>query len=58
VTCAACPAAAQPNLGAALLTALSGQTEEAIAAFEAYNACSPGFGLADLVIAFTRMGQR
>jgi hypothetical protein len=30
---------------------LSGQIDEAIAAFEAYNARSPGFGLVDLVIA-------
>jgi adenylate cyclase len=36
---------------------LSGQIEEAIAAFEAYNARSPGFGLADLVIAYQENGQ-
>ena len=36
---------------------LSGQIEEAIAAFEAYNARSPGFGLADLVIAYHENGQ-
>jgi adenylate cyclase len=36
---------------------LSGQIEEAIAAFEAYNARSPGFGLADLVIAYDENGQ-
>ena len=36
---------------------LSGQIEEAIAAFEAYNARSPGFGLADLVIAYRENGQ-
>jgi adenylate cyclase len=36
---------------------LSGQIEEAIVAFEAYNARSPGFGLADLVIAYHENGQ-
>src|SRR4249920_1241949 len=36
---------------------LSGQIEEAIAAFEAYSARSPGFGLADLVIAYHENGQ-
>ena len=36
---------------------LSGQIKEAIAAFEAYNARSPGFGLADLVIAYHENGQ-
>ena len=36
---------------------LSGQIEEAIAAFEAYNARSPGFGLADLVIAYQENSQ-
>ena len=36
---------------------LSGQIDEAIAAFEAYNARSPGFGLVDLVIAYQENGQ-
>jgi len=36
---------------------LSGQIDEAIAAFEAYNARSPGFGLVDLVIAYQESGQ-
>ena len=36
---------------------LSGQIEEAIAAFEAYNARNPGFGLVDLVIAYQENGQ-
>ena len=36
---------------------LSGHFAEAIAAFEAYNARSPGFGLADLVIAYREIGQ-
>jgi adenylate cyclase len=36
---------------------LSGQLEGAIAAFEAYNARSPGFGLADLVITYQENGQ-
>ena len=36
---------------------LSGQINEAIAAFEAYNARSPGFGLVDLVIAYQENGQ-
>ena len=36
---------------------LSGQIDEAIAAFEAYNARSPGFGLVDLVIAYLENGQ-
>ena len=36
---------------------LSGQIDEAIAAFEAYNARSPGFGLVDLVIAYQQNGQ-
>ena len=41
----------------AMLTACQGRIEEAIAAFEAYNARSPGFGLADLVIAYHENGQ-
>jgi adenylate cyclase len=36
---------------------LSGRLEYAIAAFEAYNARSPGFGLADLVITYQENGQ-
>ena len=36
---------------------LSGRLDEAIAAFEAYNARSPGFGLVDLVIAYRENGQ-
>jgi adenylate cyclase len=36
---------------------LSGQLDEAIAAFEAYHARSPGFGLVDLVIAYQEKGQ-
>jgi adenylate cyclase len=36
---------------------LSGQIDEAIAAFEAYNARNPGFGLVDLVIAYQESGQ-
>jgi adenylate cyclase len=36
---------------------LSGQIDEAIAAFEAYNVRSPGFGLVDLVIAYQENGQ-
>ena len=36
---------------------LSGQIDEAIAAFEAYNARSAGFGLVDLVIAYQENGQ-
>ena len=36
---------------------LSGQFNDAIAAFEAYNARSPGFGLTDLVITYHQNGQ-
>jgi len=36
---------------------LSGRIEEAIAAFKAYDARHPGFGLADLVIAYQQNGQ-
>jgi adenylate cyclase len=36
---------------------LSGHIDEAIAAFEAYNARNPGFGLVDLVIAYREKGQ-
>ena len=43
------------NLGNAYR--LSGQIGEAIAAFEAYNARGPGFGLVDLVIAYQENGQ-
>ena len=35
----------------------SGRTDEAIAAFEAYHARSPGFGLTDVVIAWQEKGQ-
>jgi adenylate cyclase len=36
---------------------LAGRTEDAIAAFKAYDARSPGFGLADLVIAYHQSGR-
>jgi adenylate cyclase len=36
---------------------LSGRIEEAIAAFRAFSARSPGFGLTDLVIAFQQTGR-
>jgi adenylate cyclase len=36
---------------------LSGRTQEAIAAFSAYEARTPGFGVADLVIAYQQSGQ-
>ncbi len=36
---------------------LSGRLEEAIAAFKAYNARHPGFGLADLVILYQETGR-
>ncbi len=36
---------------------LAGQTEEAIAAFKAFNARSPGFGLIDLVIIYQESGR-
>ena len=36
---------------------LSGRTEQAIAAFNAYHARSPGFGLTDIVIAYQETGQ-
>ncbi len=36
---------------------LSGRTEQAIAAFKAYHARSPGFGLTDIVIAYQETGQ-
>jgi adenylate cyclase len=36
---------------------LSGRTEEAIGAFTAYHARSPGFGLADIVIAYQQSGR-
>ena len=35
----------------------AGRTEQAIAAFEAYHARSPGFGLTDLVIIYQEMGR-
>jgi len=36
---------------------LSGRPEQAIAAFQAYHARNPGFGLTDLVIVFQQTGQ-
>jgi len=36
---------------------LSGQTEQAIAAFQAYHARNPGFGLTDMVIAYQQTGR-
>ena len=36
---------------------LSGRTEQAIAAFNAYHARNPGFGLIDIVIAYREIGQ-
>lgn len=36
---------------------LSGRTEQAIAAFQAYHARNPGFGLTDLVIAYQQTGR-
>ncbi|MGZ5872093.1 MAG: adenylate/guanylate cyclase domain-containing protein [Bradyrhizobium sp.] len=36
---------------------LSGRTEQAIAAFKAYHARSPGFGLTDMVIAYQQTGR-
>ena len=36
---------------------LSGRTEEAISAFKAFSARSPGFGLSDLVILYQRSGR-
>jgi adenylate cyclase len=36
---------------------LAGRTDEAIAAFEAYHARNPGFGLTDVVIAYQEKGQ-
>ncbi len=35
----------------------AGRTEQAIAAFQAYHARSPGFGLTDLVIIYQEMGR-
>jgi adenylate cyclase len=49
------PAAYLGNLGSAYR--LLGRTEEAIAAFKAYDARHPGFGLSDLVIAYQENGQ-
>ena len=52
-----------PNYPAVFLGTLgdayrqAGRTEEAIAAFEAYHARSPGFGLTDVVIAYQEKGQ-
>jgi adenylate cyclase len=36
---------------------LAGRLDEAIAAFQAYNSLSPGFGLADLVVAYQQLEQ-
>ena len=36
---------------------LSGRTEQAIAAFRAYHARNPGFGLTDIVIAYQQTGR-
>jgi adenylate cyclase len=36
---------------------LSGRIEESIAAFKAFSVRSPGFGLADMVIAYQRIGR-
>ena len=36
---------------------LSGRTEQAIAAFKAYHARSPGFGLTDIAIAYQETGR-
>ena len=36
---------------------LSGRTEQAIEAFQAYHARSPGFGLTDIVIAYQQTGR-
>jgi adenylate cyclase len=36
---------------------LSGRTEDAVAAFKAYDSRNPGFGLADLVIAYQQSGR-
>ena len=36
---------------------LSGRTEQAIEAFQAYNARNPGFGLSDIVIAYQQTGR-
>ncbi len=36
---------------------LSGRTEQAIAAFQAYHARNPGFGLTDIVIAYQQTGR-
>jgi adenylate cyclase len=49
------PAVYLGNLGNAYH--LSGRIEEAIAAFKAYDARSPGFGLVDLVIIYRRNGR-
>ena len=49
------PALYLGNLGNAYR--LSGRTDDAIAAFKAYHARSPGFGLTDLVIIYQELGQ-
>ena len=36
---------------------LSGRTEQAIAAFKAYHARNPGFGLTDIVIVYQQTGK-
>jgi adenylate cyclase len=55
--------ALNPNYPAVYLGGLgdayrhAGRTEQAIAAFKAYHARSPGFGLTDLVIIYQEMGR-
>jgi len=49
------PAAYLGTLGNAYR--LSGKTEKAIEAFEAYHARNPGFGLTDIVIAYQQTGR-
>jgi adenylate cyclase len=57
------PIALSPNYPAVYLGTLgnayrlSGRTEQAIAAFKAYHARNPGFGLTDLVIIYEQIGQ-
>jgi adenylate cyclase len=44
-------------LGSTLDQILAGRAEEGITAFKAYNARNPGFGLADMVIAYQQTNQ-
>ncbi|MGC2471669.1 MAG: hypothetical protein WA439_17620, partial [Pseudolabrys sp.] len=46
-----------PEEAMILACRLSGHIDEAIAAFEAYNARNPGFGLVDLAIAYREKDQ-